>query len=83
MPGKMCSNGTGVRSESDRLLYQRYYSLADVGYGVHPAANANLVAYIWRVAELVHYSDVIGIGSLEELTLQRYGVDLKRGEREE
>lgn len=48
------------------------YSLADIGYSVHPAANANLIAYIWRVAELMHYSNVIGIGPLEELTLQRY-----------
>lgn len=55
-----------------------YYSLADVGYGVHPAANANLIAYIWRVAELMHYSNVIGIGPLEELTLQRDCVNLKR-----
>lgn len=50
----------------------KYYSLAYVGYGVHPAANANLVPYVWRVAELVHYSDVVGIGPLEELTLQCY-----------
>lgn len=58
--------------------YQSYYSLADVGYGVHPAANANLIAYIWRVAELMHYSNVIGIGSLEELPLQCDCINLKR-----
>lgn len=57
---------------------QRYYSLADVGYGVHPAANANLITYIWRVAELMNYSNMIRIGPLEELTLQCNRVDLKR-----
>ena len=61
----------------------RYYSLADVGYGVHPAANADLIAYIWWVAELVHYSNVIGIGPLEELTLQCYWINLWGGKRQE
>lgn len=46
------------------------YSLADVCDGVHPAANANLIAYVWRVAELMHYSNVIGIRPLEELPFQ-------------
>lgn len=55
-----------------------HYSLTDVGYGVHPTANANLIAYIRRVAELMHNSNVIGIGSLEELTLQCNCVNLKR-----
>lgn len=56
-----------------RFYYSvRYYLLADVGYGVHPTANANLVAYIWGVAKLVYYSNVVGIGPLEELTLQCY-----------
>lgn len=63
--------------------YQSYDSLADVGYGVHPAANANLIAYIWRVAELMHYSNVIGIGSLEELPLQCDCINLKRGRNKE
>lgn len=53
------------------------YSLADVGYRVHPAANANFVAYIWRVAELVHDSDVVGIGTLEKLLFQRNRVNLQ------
>lgn len=48
------------------------HSLADVGNGVHPAADANLVPNVWRVAELVNYGDVVGIGPLEELTLQRH-----------
>lgn len=56
-----------------------YYLLADVGYGVHPAANANLIAYIWRIAKLMHYSNVIGVGPPEEQTLQCDWVDLWRG----
>lgn len=61
-----------------------HYSLTDVGYGVHPTANANLIAYIWRVAELMHNSNVIGIGPLEELTLQCNCVNLKiRGRNKE
>ena len=56
----------------NRIWLNRYYSLADVGYGVHPAANADLIAYIWWVAELMHYSNVVGIWPLEELTLQCY-----------
>lgn len=55
-----------------------HYSLTDVGYGVHPTANANLIAYIRRVAELMHNSNVIGIRPLEELTLQCNCVNLKR-----
>lgn len=54
-----------------------FYSLADVGYCVHPAANANLVANIWGVAELVHDSDVVGIRSLEQLLLQCNCVNLQ------
>lgn len=46
-----------------------FYSLADVGYCVHPAANANLIANIWRVAELVHDSNVVGIWPLKQLLL--------------
>lgn len=59
-------------------INQGHYSLADVGYGVHPTANADLVAYIRRVAELMNYGDVIGIGTLEELTFQCHRVNLKR-----
>lgn len=51
------------------IFYLSFYSLADVGYCVHPAANANLVANIWRVAELVHDSDVVGIRPLKQLLL--------------
>lgn len=53
------------------------HSLADVGDGVHPAADANFVANVWRVAELVDDGDVVGVGALEELLLQRNAVDLQ------
>lgn len=53
------------------------YSLADVGYCVHPTADANFVAYIWGVAELVHDSDVVGIRPLEQLLLQCNCVNLQ------
>lgn len=55
-----------------------FYSLADVGDCVHPAANANLVANIWRVAELVHDSNVVWIRPLEQLLLQCNRVDLQK-----
>lgn len=58
-----------------------YYSLADVGYGVHPAANPNLIAYIRRITELMHYSNVIGIGPLEQLLLQCDSVNLRTWRR--
>lgn len=54
------------------------YSLADVSYGVHPAANANFVANIWRVAEFMYYGDMIGIRALEQLLLQCNGVNLQQ-----
>lgn len=60
------------------MVYPRFYSLADVGYRVHPAANANFVAYIWRVAEFMHYSDVVGIRTLEQLLLQCNCVNLQK-----
>lgn len=53
------------------------HSLADVGDGVHPAADANFVANVWRVAELVDDGDVVGVRALEELLLQRNAVDLQ------
>lgn len=59
-----------------------HYSLADVSYGVHPTANANFVAYIWRVAEFVHYSDVVRIRPLEQLALQCYRVNLTTWDRQ-
>lgn len=55
-----------------------YYLLTDVGYGVHPAPNANLIAYIWRIAKLMHKSNVIGIWPLEELTLQCDCINLEQ-----
>lgn len=61
----------------DCCLDAWHYSLADVSDGVHPAANANFVAYIGGVAKFVHYSNMVRIRPLEELMLQRYGVDLR------
>lgn len=64
-----------------RRLILLFYSLADVGYRVHPAPNADFVAYIWRVAEFMHDRNVVGIWTLEQLLLQCNCVNLqnKRG----
>lgn len=76
------TKGTRKLTMGWTTLFASYYSLANVGYCVHPAANADLVAYIWRVTELMHYSNVIRIGTLEQLALQSYGIDLgKRNQR--
>lgn len=61
--------------------FQTFYSLANVCYCVHPAANANFVAYIWRVAEFMHDSDMIGIWTLEELLLQCNCVNLQEKQK--
>lgn len=56
----------------------RCNSLADVRYGVHPAANTNFVADIWGIAELVHQGNVIWVRPPEELMLQHDRVNLEQ-----
>lgn len=51
--------------------------LIDVCYGVHPAADAHLVPHVGRVAELVDDADVVGVGTAEQLLLQRQRVHLQ------
>lgn len=50
--------------------------LVDVGYGVHPAADAHLVPHVRRVTELVDDADVVGVGTTEQLLLQCQRVHL-------
>lgn len=58
--------------------WSRRNSLADVRYGVHPAANTNFVADIWGIAELVHQGNVVGVRPPEELMLQHDRVNLEQ-----
>lgn len=58
--------------------WPRRNSLADVRYGVHPAANTNFVADIGRIAELVHQGNVIRVRPPEELMLQHDRVNLEQ-----
>lgn len=41
--------------------------LINVCYSVHPAANADLVANIWRVAELMNDTDMIWVRATKNL----------------
>lgn len=57
---KVCYQGNSTLSVQVMVMAEKvewlssYYLLTDVGYGVHPAPNANLIAYIWRTAKLMH-----------------------------
>lgn len=57
---------TGERMKKDTGAHL----LIDVGYRVHPIADAHLVPHVGRIAELVDDADVIGVGPAEELLLQ-------------
>lgn len=54
----------------------RSYLLIDVGYRVHPAANAHLIPHIGRVTKLMDDADVVGIGTAEQFLFQSQCVHL-------
>lgn len=48
----------------------RSHLLIDIGYSVHPVANAHLVPHVGRITELVDDTNVIRVGATKQLLLQ-------------